>query len=177
MVYNKTLNQLCQCYNEVFRSSNRNNRVYNRIVVRFLIKNFTFLCNQFLNDICIILRQCFSHFGSRVFGGYRFAHLDQTIQRDLVPVLHIFFCLFYEFHFFLRVVDECGKRTFICRSERMPEYIIDFLSHSSGSIAQHMGKRLIFPVNICQKMLRTFWQIQNRLQIDNLRCSGSNRWI
>ena len=50
----------------------------------------------------------------------------------------------------------------------MSEYIVNLLTHSTGSIFQHMGKCLIFPVYIGKEMLRTFRQVDDRLEVNDL---------
>ena len=62
-------------------------------------------------------------------------------------------------------------------AQKLKEYILDFASHRTGSILQHMGKRLPFPMNIRQKMLGSFRKIQDCLQIDDLCRSRRDRRI
>ena len=50
----------------------------------------------------------------------------------------------------------------------MTEYIVYFLSHCTGTIAEHMGKSLILSMDIGKEMLGSLWQIENRLKVDDL---------
>ena len=56
----------------------------------------------------------------------------------------------------------------------MPEYFVHLTFHCPRCILQHMLKSLILAMNIRQKMLCTFRQIQNGLQIDDFRTGISN---
>ena len=56
----------------------------------------------------------------------------------------------------------------------MSEHIVDLFAYCSGTVSQHMGKSLIFPVYIRQKVLGSFWQVQDLLEIDDLRGSLPN---
>ena len=50
----------------------------------------------------------------------------------------------------------------------MTENVIDLLFYGTGTVAEYMRKSLILTVNIRNKVFRTFRQIQDRLQIDDL---------
>ena len=113
MIHNQTLDQFCQGNDKILCPADLNDGVDDSIVICLFVQDFRFFCNQLLDHIGIIRRECFTHLGSGIFGCRCLAHFDQTIKGDLVPVLHIFFMLFHNFHLFLGIIDQCGKRTFV----------------------------------------------------------------
>lgn len=113
VIDNKTLDQLCQGYDEILRTADLNDRIYDRIIISFFVQDFCLLRDQFLDHISIICRQCLADFGSGIFGCSGLADFDQTVQRDLVPIFHIFFYLFDQTHLFFRIVDKRSQRTLV----------------------------------------------------------------
>ena len=113
MIHNKTLNQFCQGNDEILCPADLNDGIDDGIVICFFIQNFRLLCDQLLDHIGIVCRKCLTDLGTGIFGCRCLAYFDQTIKCDLVPVLHVFFLLFYNLHLFLRIIDQCGKRTFV----------------------------------------------------------------
>ena len=131
MIDNQPLDQLRQCNDEILRLPQFHDCVDNCLIVSLLVQHLLLLCDQLLNDICIVLRQHLAHLGARILGRYGFAHLNQPIQRNLIPVLDIVLLPLYQLHLFLRIVNERCKRCLVRRTQRMAEYIINFLSDGS----------------------------------------------
>ena len=113
MIHNKTLDQFCQGNDKILCPADLNDRIDDGIVICFFVQNFRFLCDQLLDHICIVCRKCLTDLGTGIFGCRCLAYFDQTIKCDLIPVLHVFFLFFYNLHLFLRIIDQCGKRTFV----------------------------------------------------------------
>ena len=110
---------------------------------------------------------------------FRLRNLYKTVQRDLIPVLNAALILFPQddIQFFLRIIDQRCKSFFILIAKGISKFFINLPAHGTGTVLQHMVKLLIFAVNIRDKMLRSFWQAQNRLQINDLRRSRRDRRI
>ena len=177
MVYDHGLDQITERRNERLRASDLDNGIDNRIIIGFLVQNLRFFCDQFLDDIGKIPWKSLADLGSGVFGGSSLAHLDQTVKRDLIPVVKILFRFPDQVHFLGRIIDKCSQGVFVRLRERSPEYLVNFLLHRSGTVFQHVGKSLVLSVHIRQEMFRPLRQIQNRRQIDDLRGSLRNRRI
>ena len=169
MIYNQTLDQLCQRNDKVLCTADFDDSINNRIIISFFIQNLCLLCDQLFNYIGIIRRKCLAYFRSGVLGGSSFTDFDETIQGNLVPVLHIFFRFLNQIHLLFRIVDQGCKGTFIIVAKGVAEYIINFLSYCTGTVSQYMGKCLVFTVEVGHKVLCSLGQIQDRLKVDDLR--------
>ena len=160
--------------NELLCPANADNRGNDLIIVGFLVPHFRFLRDQFLDHIGKIFRQRLSHLGPGIFAGRPFAHLDQEIKMDSVPVLHVRLRLFDDIHLGLWIIDQCGKPLLVPGTHRIAEHLVNFLSDRPGSVLKDMGKSLVFPVNICQEMLGPLGKVQYGLKIDDLRGCSRN---
>ena len=67
MIHNKPLDQFCKRNDKILCTSNLNDRIYNRIIIRFFIQNLCLFRNQFLYHISIIRRKGFTYLGACVF--------------------------------------------------------------------------------------------------------------
>lgn len=94
MINNEPLNQLCHGNDEVLGASDFEDSLDDRLVVCFFVEHLRLFGNQLLDDIAIIRRQGFPHFGTGVFGRNDFADVDQAVQHDLVPVIDVLLLLF-----------------------------------------------------------------------------------
>ena len=113
VVYNQSLDQFSKSDNEVLCPADIYNGIHNGIVISLFIQNFCFLRDQLFDHICIIRRQCLTNLGSGIFGGSCLAHLNETVQSDLVPVLHIRLFFLHIGNFFLRVIHESCQGTLV----------------------------------------------------------------
>ena len=167
MIHNKPLNQFTKCYNKLLSSSDADNGTDNGRIIRFLICQSLLFCNQFFNYIREILRKRLSHFGAGILACRSLTDLDQTVERNLIPVIHIRFCLTDLFHLLPWIVDQCCQCLLISRTHRVCKHIIDLPLYRTRSVFEDMIERLIFTMHIRYKMLRPLWKIQNRLKIDD----------
>ena len=94
MINNEPLNQLCHGNDEVLGASDFEDSLDDRLVVCFFVEHLRLFGDQLLDDIAIIRRQGFPHFGTGVFGRNDFADVDQAVQHDLVPVIDVLLLLF-----------------------------------------------------------------------------------
>ena len=163
VIHCKPLNQLTQGNDELLRLSDSDNRAHDRVIVRSLIHDIRLLRNQLFDDIGKILRQGFPHLGAGVFAGCPLADLNQTVQGNLVPVLHVVLFPLNPVHLLLGIINKSSKSLLGLATHSIPEDIIDFTAHCSRTILEHMGKCLIFPVDIRKEMLGSFRKVQNRL--------------
>ena len=85
-------------------------------------------------------------------------------------------CFTDKLHLLFRIINQCRQSFFVLSTQRMSKNFLNFFLNRTGTILQHMGKRLVLSMNICQEMFCTFGKIQDCLQIDNLcRCFGNRR--
>ena len=113
MIHNKALDQLCQGNDKILCPADLNDRIDDGIVICFFVQNFRFLCDQFFNHIGIICGKSFSYFGPGIFGGCCLTDFNKTVERDLIPVFHIFFRIFDKIHLLFRIIDQSCQRTLI----------------------------------------------------------------
>lgn len=66
-------------------------------------------------------------------------------------------------HLLPRIVDQGCQCLLVPTAHCVCKYIIDLALYRTRSVLQHMCKRFIFPVNIRQKMFRSFWKIHDCL--------------
>ena len=176
MINNEPLNQLCHGNDEVLGAADFEDSLDDRLVVCFFVEHLRLFGDQLLDDIAIIRRQGFPHFGTGVFGRNDFADVDQAVQHDLVPVIDILLLLFLHLQALSRVIDKGCKRTFFRNTERVAEDIVNLLSHGTGTVAEYMRKGFVFAMNIRKEMLRAFGKVDNGLQIDDFgRCFFDGR--
>ncbi len=159
MIHNHPLDQIAKRNDKILRTPDPDDRMDDLIIIAFLILHFRLLCDQFFNDISKILWQRFSYFGSRIFGSGTLCDLYQTVQRDLIPIIDIFFFLRNQRQLLLRIIDQCRQRFLITLPQRIAKLFIDLTFNSAGTIFQHMVKLFIFSMDVRQEMLRPMGKI------------------
>ena len=93
MVHNQPLDQFAERHNEFLCPSHPYDGCDNGAVIRFLIPHIHLFRNQLLNHIGKLRRQGLAHFGAGILAGRPLAHLNQTVQGNLVPVLPVMYLL------------------------------------------------------------------------------------
>ena len=140
-------------------------RAHDLIVVGFLVLDVRLLRDQLLDHIGEILRHRLADLGPRIFGGRVFADLHQPVEHDLVPVIHLLRVrdlLLNERDLLRGVVDQRRELPDVLLRQRPAEDLVDLLSDGARPVAEHMGKRLIFPVDIRYEVLRALRQVHDR---------------
>ena len=168
MIHDQPLDQLCKGNDEVLRPAYLNNGIDNRIVIGFFVQHLRFFRDQFFDHIGVIRRKRFTDLGTGVLGRRGLAHLDQPVQSDLIPVLHILFCLLHQLDLLSGIIDQRRQRPLVAVAQRVAEHVVDLLAHSARAVPEHMGKSFVFSMKIRHKMFRPLRQVQNRLEIDDL---------
>ena len=172
MVHDQAPGQLREGLDEALRPADPDNRIDDLLVIRLFILNIAALRDQLVDHVRIILRHGFSHLGPRILAGSIFADLDQPVQHDPVPVIHlrgVGDLLFHQVDLLGRIVHERRELTDILFRQRPPVDFIYFFPHGAGAVSQNVGKGFILSVNIRDKMLRPLRKVQDRAQIDDLR--------
>ena len=98
------------------------------------------------------------------------------VDRDMIPVIEVFFRSLDELQFLLWIIDERAEFPLLgfaqCRTEEFSYFTLDI----TGGILQYMLKSLVFSVQVCQEMLSTFWQVKDSLEVDDLCAGIGHRW-
>ena len=84
--------------------------------------------------------------------------------------------MLYLLQFLFRIVDQGAEFTLILFTQGIAEEFVHLTLDITRCIFQYVQKGLILAVNVSEKMLCAFRQIENSLQIDNLRASLSYGW-
>ena len=168
-VNDQTLDQIAQSNDERPGAVDTDDRIDDPIIISLFVEHLFLFIDQLFNDISKIRRQRLAYLRSGIFGSHPLAHLDQTVEGDLIPVLQIRFGLFDQIQLLLRIIYERGQLLFIADTEGIAKFVINLGPHCSGPVFQHMKKLIRFPMDITDHMFRTFWQVQYGLQVDDLR--------
>ena len=79
VVHSQSLDQFAQCNNNVFRTSNFNNRIDNGSIIGLFIRHIRLAHNQFFHDVCIFLGKCFPNLRPSVLSGCILTNFNQPI--------------------------------------------------------------------------------------------------
>ena len=117
------------------------------------------LVEQFLDYVAEVFGERLVDLGAGVLRRYALTDLYQAVEGDLIPFAHVGLLGFDEFELFLRIVDQGAEVFFLRLAQAVAEYFVDFALDCSGSVFQHVLERLVFAVDVCQKMLCAFWKV------------------
>ena len=134
MIYNQPLYQLCQGNDKILCAADVNNSIHNGIIIRFFVQYLCFFCDQLFDHIGIISRQSLTDLRPCIFGSSCFTQLDQTVQCDLIPVLHVRLCFLYIGDLLFWIIHKSSKRTLVTVTQSVSEYIVYFFPHCTGTV-------------------------------------------
>ena len=174
MIHNKTLDQIAHSHNEFLSTINADDRIDDLIVVCLFIQDIFSLVKKFFYDIGEVFRQCLSDFWPCILRLWTLADADQAMKGHSVKILNIVLFLLYKLQLLLRVIDQCCKLLLVLHTDAVAELFIDLGSDCPWTILQHMEKLIGFSMNITESMLRSFRQVHNGRQVDNLRWCRRN---
>ena len=126
------------------------------------------LVQQLLQDIRKFGRKRFADFRSGIFRRYVLAHTYQLVHGNAIPVDHIFFFFLDKFEFLFGIIDEGTQLFHFAFAQSLSENFFDFAAYRSRCIFQHMEECLVFSVQVGQEVFRTFGQIENGFEVDDL---------
>ena len=179
MIDDQPLDQVAERYDKFLRPSDADDRVYDLVIVGLFVLNLRLLRDQLFDDIGEILWQRLAHLGSGIFRGHPLGDLYQTMQGDLIPVLDGAFILLlqHDLQLFARIIDQRRQTLLVFYAQRVAKLLVDLAPHGAGTVFQHVVELLILSVDIRHKVFRALGQIQDCLQIDDLRRSLRDRRI
>ena len=131
MIHDQPLDQLTERNDKFLRTAHPDNRIYNFIIIGFFIRKLRFLRNQLFNDISKIFGQCLPDFGTGIFACRPLTHLDQTIQRNLIPVLHVALFFFDPVHLLSRIINKSSKGLLIPATHSITKNIVNFSTNGT----------------------------------------------
>ena len=95
------------------------------------------------------------------------------MEGDAVPLVRILDLRAELLQLLLRIVDQGGQLRPILRREAVGKKQVDPLAHHAGAGVEDVQKSFVLPVDVGDKMLTSPGQVQNGLQIDDLRTGGA----
>ena len=134
MIYHKTLDQIGDRHNKFPGAVDPDHGHDDRIIVGFFVVDLCPFRDQLFDHICEIFRQCLAHLGTGILARRTFAHFDQTVQMDHIPVLHVRLRLFYLRELFFRIIDQRCQFFLISLAQCISKHFVDLPSHRTGTI-------------------------------------------
>ena len=165
----ESLNHSTKSNDEIISTAGGNDGLDDGTHIISLVLVFRVLMKKFLNNIGEIDRQRLAHLGTRIFTGNITADINKVMDGDMIPIYNVGLCLLHQLQLLLRIVNQSAKFTLLISTKCVTKKLMHFSSDVTRSILQDMLKRFIFSMNISQKVLSAFGQIENRTQVDNFR--------
>ena len=159
----KTLNQVAQGCDEAVCLIQIDDGADDFIIIHFFISAHIILMEQFFQYVSKFLRQCFSDFGTGIFGRNHFADGNQTVQGDFIPIVHVVFCFRHLFQFLFGIINQRCQRFLFAFPQTCAKNGTDLVFDNARSVAEYMAEGFYFSMNIRNKVLCPFRQVQNRL--------------
>ena len=97
------------------------------------------------------------------------------MQGYFVPVFQIVLFSLDDLQLALRIINESGQTFFILTADGVAEFLVDLAAYGTGTVFQDMVELFVFSVDIRQEMFRTFGEVQDGLEVDDL--CGGRRYI
>ena len=165
----KALNEVAEGDDKVPRPLGGDDRRDDPVVVRLLVLDLLFLAQKFLDDIGVVARKLLPDARTGVLGGNAPVDAHKAIDRRLVPVVQILLRRLDLREFLLGIVDERRQGLLLLHGKRALELLLDLFADGPRAVLQDVQKRLVFPVDIRDEVLRALGQIERRGEIDDLR--------
>ena len=168
LIDNHALRQPGKCDNKGVSLLNINNGIQNLLIIALFVIGVIFGVDQFADNVSEIVGQGFLHLGTSVFGGCQTADLHHTAEGIMVPLTGVQALGPDVLQLAFRIINQRGKHIFLLIRKGVSEGLLNFPPDRSRSVAQNMRKGFVFAVNITDEMLRSFGEVEDGTQIDNL---------
>ncbi len=167
LVNGQSLDDVADGDDEIVCTTSGDDGVNNDVDIGGLVGVVRAFVEQFLDDVGEIFRQGFPHLGARVFAADVAADSHQPMDGDVIPVLHVVFGGLDKLYFLLWVVDECTQFALFLVADIAVKEFADLALDVSRSVLQHVLEGFALSVQVGQKMLGTFWQMEYGFEIDD----------
>ena len=94
--------------------------------------------DEFVNDVGVILGQGFAHLGAGILGGDKAADLNEPVQGDPVPLIHVLHLAVELFQLLLRIVDEGGQLVPLSLGDGGGKQVVYLLPDDAGTGVENM---------------------------------------
>ena len=96
----------------------------------------------------------------------------QPVEGDPVPLLQIFCFPAHQLQLFPWIVDQRSQLTPLRLGQAGEEQLVHLFFYHAGAGVEDVQEGLILPVDVRDEMLRSLGQVQNGLEVDDLRAGG-----
>ena len=134
VIDDQTLDQVAHRDDELLCAVGLDDGRNNRIEVFALIVNVIILVEQFVDDVAVPARQGAAHLFARVFGRAQAADLEQTAERDAVPLCAVGRGLDQLRELFFRVVDERREPRALVRGQAVAQHVVHLFAYRARSV-------------------------------------------
>lgn len=94
--------------------------------------------DQFVDDVGVILGKGLAHLGAGILGGDKAAHLDEAVESDAVPLVHVLHLAVELLQLLLGIVDEGGQLVPLSLGDGGGEQVVYFLPDDAGTGVENM---------------------------------------
>ena len=114
------------------------------------------------------MRDGLTNFGARVATRKGARHGDEMVEILFIPGGGILSCRAHQAQLFAWIVDERAQVALFAVGQRIAEYFVNMLANNARAVVEDVHEGFVFTVQIAHKVLGSFGQIKNRLQVDDL---------
>ena len=172
-IHRKAFDHGAERGDEIRSLANLDNRGDDILVVFLFVEFLAVGMKQLFNDIGIISGKRLADLRAGIAGADRTAELDQTIERDAVPLVQIGDFRLELFKLLLGIADQGVELIQLRVGNAVLEERVEVLTDDAGTGIENMQKCLMLSVHVRNEVLTAFGKIQNRLQIDDLGAGGT----
>ena len=102
-------------------------------------------------------------------------HQDQPVDGDAIPLLQVPDLGGQLLQLLLGIIDERGQLVQLLPGDGVDEQLIEPLPDHAGAGVQNVQEGLVLPVQVGDEVLTALGQVQNGVEIDDLRGRGPDR--
>ena len=170
LVDRKPLGQSTERDNELVRAVGIDDRFEDLLVIQRLIVVLVLLrVHQLIDDESEFIRHRFTDFGPCIFGREEPCQKDQPVQDLQIPGPRDRSALLHSLELLDGIIDQRAEFRPLLLRHGIPEDQLDFFADHARAVVHDMLEGLILPVDITQEVFCSFRQVQDRLEIDDLR--------
>ena len=168
LVYGKSADCLCQLDYVLLRHAAFYHRIDNLSVIVGSVCVVIGM-EQLVHAVIHVLRQAVTNPGAGILGGHRLTNRNQAINSRSAPVVKVLLAFLSAGDFRLCIVNQRSQIVTVPFAENRAVMLVDFGLDGTRRTFEHMNKRLVLPMEVTEKILRTLRQRQYGLQVDDFR--------
>ena len=152
------------------------NGLHHLAVIPFLIGRII-REQQLLNQRAHLPGHRLAHALARVLDRAHAADLHQAIDRQAIPLIRNHALLLEQRQLLIRIGDERGEHIPLMGGKQVAVQVVDLALDDAAGVMQDMQESLMLAMQIRKEMLRALGQVEDGLQVDDLRTGSLHRGI